>query len=98
MLRSPNAIQLEKNYNSGGVVANELAKDARTAHIALYHDSAHPSVLELPVVARRNLHVGQTIVFWGLPGERSSPYGGLNEVHRTHAEARATSGHTWLQM
>lgn len=51
MLRSPNSIQLEKNYNSGGVVANESGKDARTAHIALYHDAAHPSSLELPVVA-----------------------------------------------
>ncbi|MGA2134769.1 MAG: CocE/NonD family hydrolase [Bryobacteraceae bacterium] len=50
MLRSPNSIQLEKNYNSGGVVANESAKDARTAHVALYHDAAHASLLELPVV------------------------------------------------
>ncbi len=25
------------------------AKDARTAHVALYHDAAHPSSLELPV-------------------------------------------------
>jgi len=51
MLRSPNSIQVEKNYNSGGVVANESAKDARTAHITLYHDAAHPSVLELPVAS-----------------------------------------------
>lgn len=50
MLRSPNSIGIEKNYNSGGVVANESAKDARTAHIALYHDAAHATVLELPVV------------------------------------------------
>ena len=41
---------LEKNYNSGGVVADETAKDARTAHVALYHDAAHPSALEIPVV------------------------------------------------
>jgi hypothetical protein len=50
MLRSPNSIQVEKNYNSGGVVASESAKDARTAHIALYHDAAHASFLELPIV------------------------------------------------
>jgi predicted acyl esterase len=50
MLRSPNSIQLEKNYNSGGVVAKESGRDARTAHIAIYHDAAHPSALELPVV------------------------------------------------
>jgi putative CocE/NonD family hydrolase len=46
----PNSIQLEKNYNSGGDVASESGKDARTAHITLFHDAEHPSVLELPVV------------------------------------------------
>jgi putative CocE/NonD family hydrolase len=46
----PNSIHLEKNYNSGGDVAEETAKDARTAHIGLYHDVQHASSLELPVV------------------------------------------------
>jgi putative CocE/NonD family hydrolase len=46
---SPNTIQLEKNYNSGGVVASESAKDARTARVTLYHDAEHPSFLELPI-------------------------------------------------
>ena len=46
----PNSIQLEKNYNSGGVVAQESAKDARTAHITLYHDAGHESFLEIPMV------------------------------------------------
>jgi hypothetical protein len=41
---------VEKNYNSGGVVARESAKDARTAHITLYHDAGHESFLEIPVV------------------------------------------------
>jgi hypothetical protein len=50
VLTSPNSIYLEKNYNSGGVVAEESGKDARTAHIKLYHDSDHPSALELPLV------------------------------------------------
>ena len=50
LLRSPNSIQIEKNYNSGGVVAEESAKDARTAHITVHHDTSHPSVLEIPVV------------------------------------------------
>jgi uncharacterized protein len=45
----PNDKDLEKNYNSGGVVADESGKDARTAHITLYHDSQHQSVLELPI-------------------------------------------------
>jgi predicted acyl esterase len=46
----PNSIQLEKNYNSGGDVASESAKDAKTAHLTLLHDSEHVSALELPVV------------------------------------------------
>ena len=46
---SPNSIYLEKNYNGGGVVAEESGKDARTAHITLYHDSDHPSYVEIPV-------------------------------------------------
>ncbi|HKS73298.1 MAG TPA: CocE/NonD family hydrolase [Terriglobales bacterium] len=45
-----NSRQTEKNYNSGGVVADETAKDARTAHVTVYHDSEHPSALEIPVV------------------------------------------------
>jgi putative CocE/NonD family hydrolase len=49
-IRCPNSIYLEKNYNSGGVVAEESGKDARTAHLTLFHDRDHPSYLELPVV------------------------------------------------
>jgi uncharacterized protein len=44
-----NSIGSEKNYNSGGVVAEETAKDARTAHVTLLHDAEHPSALELPI-------------------------------------------------
>jgi putative CocE/NonD family hydrolase len=50
ILSCPNSIQLEKNYNSGGVVTEESGKDARTAHIVLYHDARHQSSLEIPVV------------------------------------------------
>ena len=50
VLRCPNSVYYQKNYNSGGVVADETAKDARSAHVTLYHAAAHPSVLELPVV------------------------------------------------
>jgi len=46
-----NSIGAEKNYNSGGVVADETAKDARTAHVTLLHDPAHPSALEIPFAA-----------------------------------------------
>lgn len=50
VVHSVNSISAEKNYNSGGVVANETAKDAQTAHIQLLHDAEHPSIMELPVV------------------------------------------------
>lgn len=49
VLECPNSIQLEKNYNSGGDVAAETAKDAKTAHVMVLHDAEHPSELELPV-------------------------------------------------
>lgn len=50
VIRAPNTIYLQKNCNSGGVVAEETAADARTAHVTLYHDAEHASVLTLPVV------------------------------------------------
>ena len=50
VLYCPNSINLEKNYNSGGDVSRESGKDARTAHITVYHDAGHASALELPVV------------------------------------------------
>lgn len=49
-LRCPNSIYLEKNYNGGGVVADETAKDARTAHVSVHHDAQYPSALTLPIV------------------------------------------------
>jgi putative CocE/NonD family hydrolase len=45
LIQCPNTIYLQKNYNSGGVVAQETAEDARTAQITLYHDAKHPSYL-----------------------------------------------------
>jgi putative CocE/NonD family hydrolase len=49
VIQSPNSIQLEKNYNAGGVVATETRKDARPAQITLHHDAKYQSVLEIPV-------------------------------------------------
>jgi putative CocE/NonD family hydrolase len=46
---APNSIFWQKNYNSGGVVADETAKDARTAHVKVYHDAQHASAIELPL-------------------------------------------------
>jgi predicted acyl esterase len=53
MIQCPNSIYLQKNYNSGSVTELESGKDARTAHIRLYHDANHPSYLELPVVKHK---------------------------------------------
>jgi putative CocE/NonD family hydrolase len=50
VIRSMNSTSAEKNYNSGGVVAAETGKDAKTAHITLMHDAEHQSALELPIV------------------------------------------------
>jgi len=49
VVSAPNSMYFEKNYNSGGVVANETAKDARTAHVRILHDAEHASVLDVPV-------------------------------------------------
>jgi len=49
-LRCPNTIYLQKNYNSGGAVADETPASARTAHVRVFHDPDHPSALALPVV------------------------------------------------
>ncbi len=49
VFKSPNSIYIQKNYNSGGVVANESGTDARTAIVTLYHDAEHPSYVELPI-------------------------------------------------
>jgi hypothetical protein len=50
VVRSINSQGAEKNYNSGGVVAAETGKDAKTAHISVIHDAEHPCALELPIV------------------------------------------------
>jgi putative CocE/NonD family hydrolase len=44
-----NSIYGEKNYNSGGVVAEETLASARPVTVTLYHDRAHPSVLVVPI-------------------------------------------------
>ena len=50
VLSCPNSIYIEKNYNAGGRVEMESGKDARVAHVSVYHDQEHPSVLEIPIV------------------------------------------------
>lgn len=49
-INSPN---WQKNYNSGGIAAEETAKDARKAVINLFHNKKYPGYIELPV-SRKN--------------------------------------------
>jgi len=44
-----NSILYQKNYCSGGIVAEETAKDAHTCHVQIYHDAEHPSAIQLPL-------------------------------------------------
>lgn len=44
-----NSIYNERNYNAGGVVAEESMADARPATVRLFHDDQHVSVLYLPI-------------------------------------------------
>jgi len=46
-----NSLFAEKNYNRGGVVAEETGADARTVTVTLYHDAGHPSALYVPIAA-----------------------------------------------
>jgi len=48
VLRAPRSLFIQRNYNSGGVVAQETPAQARVAHVKLLHDLQHPSVLEIP--------------------------------------------------
>lgn len=45
-----NSINWQKNYGSGGDVANETAKDARPVVLNIHHDRKYPSALIIPIV------------------------------------------------
>lgn len=44
-----NSISWQKNYCSGGIVADETAKEAPTCHVQVYHDAEHASTIQLPL-------------------------------------------------
>lgn len=48
VIKPVNSINSEKNYNSGGVVADETMRDARSVTVRLFHDKTHPSALSIP--------------------------------------------------
>jgi len=39
----------ERNFNGGGVVADESRADGRVVNVRPYHDRTHPSALYIPV-------------------------------------------------
>jgi len=43
------SIHYQKNYNSGGIVAEESMKCARPVTVGLFHDERFPSVLHVPI-------------------------------------------------
>ncbi len=51
-LQAANSIEYERNYNSGGVVADETRNVGRVVKVTLVHDSAHPSALYVPFGAK----------------------------------------------
>jgi predicted acyl esterase len=51
VLAAGNSILLEKNYNSGGAVADETKADARPVKVTVFHDAQHPSTLYVPIGA-----------------------------------------------
>lgn len=44
-----NSIYAQRNYNRGGVVAEESIEDARRVTVSLFHDEARPSALHVPI-------------------------------------------------
>lgn len=49
IITAPNSIYWQKNYNSGGAVADESGEVARKATITLYQGGEFPSYLEIPI-------------------------------------------------
>jgi putative CocE/NonD family hydrolase len=49
VVSSPNSIVWQKNYCSGGIVAEETATDAHICQVQIFHDATHASAIRLPV-------------------------------------------------
>jgi putative CocE/NonD family hydrolase len=50
-----NSLMMQKNYNTGGVIAEESGKDARKVTVTLYHDAERPSALFVPIAAESSV-------------------------------------------
>jgi len=51
VLSAGNSFGIEKNYNSGGVIADETIADSRPVTVQLFHDAKRQSALYVPVAA-----------------------------------------------
>ena len=49
-----NSPSFQKNYNTGGHIGYEDPLKARVAHIRIFHDARHTSVLQLPLAAAQS--------------------------------------------
>lgn len=58
LVSAANSIFSERNYNSGGVVADETRQDSHPVTVGLAHDAARPSALFVPFAAA-DLEPGQ---------------------------------------
>ena len=54
LIKAPNSIYVQKNFNSGENVVTENAKNSKIAEVILYHNHKYPSVLKLPIVEEYN--------------------------------------------
>jgi len=50
LVSTPNSMNFEKNYGSGGMVSHETGKDAHTARVRIFHDGARASVIRMPIM------------------------------------------------
>lgn len=112
VIAAVNSPQWEKNYNTGGPVAFESGKNARTARVSLYHDPARPSALELPVAAptrRRiasSMGAGNEMSITALPSEtdsadarfRAGDFTAAERLYRAAAEMSPEAPHVLLKL
>jgi uncharacterized protein len=54
VLSAANSIKYQKNYNSGGVVADETIADSRAVTVKLFHDARRRSALYVPFAVSEN--------------------------------------------
>jgi hypothetical protein len=48
VLSAANSIESQRNYNSGGVVADETVESSRPVTVGIFHDAKRQSALYVP--------------------------------------------------